>query len=149
MIFGALEISFLPLYGTSLKNWGCTDITEGSLGIISCCKKLGSTFRSWLLLPVLPSDLRVDHYNFWSGDLHHFITASKFLLLSFQDERLCGLAVSSSDWFRMIKAVLTLQWWGLIDISNKKKKKRKNPVSCLQLLWKFYLNSHFCCQLLD
>lgn len=78
-------MSFLSLYATSRKNWGCADITEGSLGIISAARKrsLSSTFRSRLLFPGLPLDLPVDHYNFWSGDLHRFITASKFLLLSF------------------------------------------------------------------
>lgn len=78
-------MSFLSLHATSCKNWGCTDIAEGSLGIISAARKrsLGSTFRYRLLFPGLPSDLPVDHYNFWSGDLRRFITASKFLLLSF------------------------------------------------------------------
>lgn len=38
----------------------------------------------------------------------------------------------------MIKAVLAVQRWELIDISNEKK-----PISWLQLLQKFYLNSRF------
>lgn len=42
-----LEMSSLSLHAASWKNWGYTDITEGSLGIVSAARKrsLSSTFR--------------------------------------------------------------------------------------------------------
>lgn len=57
---------------------------RGQFGDYFCCKKKSQlNFQIRRLFPGMSLDLPVDHYNFWSGDLHRFITASKFLLLSF------------------------------------------------------------------
>lgn len=77
-------MAFLSLHATSCKNW-LYKYYRGQFGDYFCCKKEKSqlNFQIRCLFPGMSLDLPVDHYNFCSGDLHHFITASKFLLLSF------------------------------------------------------------------
>lgn len=85
MIFRIVRNVFPFTSSCILQELGLYRYYRGQFGDCFCCKKEKSqlNFQIRFLFPGMSLDLPVDYYSFWSGDLHHFITASKFLLLSF------------------------------------------------------------------
>lgn len=85
MIFRAVRNVFPFTSCYILQELGLYRYYRGQFGDYFCCKKEKSqlNFQIQHLFPGMSLDLPVDHYNFWSEDLHRFFTASKFLLLSF------------------------------------------------------------------